>query len=480
MMKERNNLVLQAQKVVDLCLTAGAFVGAYLIKKYLFPQPFRGLLEGPSYSIVLFMIVAISWVTFDLCGLYALGKRQPLERVLWNIVKAVAASMVLLTLCMYVIKLSDVSRIMMAMFFILNITSLIAARVVFRLIQRIHQSKSYNLRNVLIIGARERAKDVIDLVDERAINGYRVVGCLGLHSSELGLHVKNGVKVIGTVSQLESILVREVIDELVVAAPLWCIDKAATALSTAEELGIAVRIIPDWQIHSLMYRPGIARLAIQDFLGIPTMALTSTPPKQMELLVKAALDYLTAAVGLLALCPLFLLIALAIRLSSKGDIFFRQERCGLNGRRFVMYKFRTMVRDAEARRGPLQARNEADGPVFKMRSDPRVIPFIGAILRRTGLDELPQLINVLRGEMSLIGPRPPLPAEVKHYTLWQRRRLSMKPGLTGLWQCRPRRNEIRFDEWMNLDLSYIDSWSLGLDFKILLMTAKAVVAGSGR
>jgi lipopolysaccharide/colanic/teichoic acid biosynthesis glycosyltransferase len=145
-----------------------------------------------------------------------------------------------------------------------------------------------------------------------------------------------------------------------------------------------------------------------------------------------------------------------------------------------MYKFRTMARDAEARGGDLQAWNEADGPVFKMRGDSRVIPFIGTILRRTGLDELPQLINVLRGEMSLIGPRPPLPAEVERYTLWQRRRLCMKPGLTGLWQCRPRRNQIRFEEWMNLDLSYIDSWSLGLDFKILLMTAKAVVAGSGR
>jgi lipopolysaccharide/colanic/teichoic acid biosynthesis glycosyltransferase len=197
-------------------------------------------------------------------------------------------------------------------------------------------------------------------------------------------------------------------------------------------------------------------------------------------MAKSTLDYFFGAFMLILLLPLFAVIALAIKISSKGPVFFRQERCGLNGRIFRMYKFRTMRADAEDRRTELAPLNETDGPVFKIRKDPRIIPFVGGFLRKTGLDELPQLMNVLKGEMSLVGPRPPIPSEVKEYDAWQRRRLSMKPGLTCLWQTSPNRNDISFEDWMNLDLSYIDHWSLQLDFLILLKTAKVVLKGSGR
>jgi lipopolysaccharide/colanic/teichoic acid biosynthesis glycosyltransferase len=176
----------------------------------------------------------------------------------------------------------------------------------------------------------------------------------------------------------------------------------------------------------------------------------------------------------------FAVIGAAIRLDTRGPVFYRQERCGLNGRRFQLLKFRTMVPDADRLRERLAHCNECDGPVFKIRQDPRIIPWLGRFLRKTSLDELPQLINVLRGEMSLVGPRPPIPAEVAQYETWQRRRLSMKPGLTCIWQTTPRRNEVSFKEWMKMDLAYIDNWSLGLDFKILARTALVVVLGYGR
>ena len=169
-----------------------------------------------------------------------------------------------------------------------------------------------------------------------------------------------------------------------------------------------------------------------------------------------------------------------IKLSSSGPVFFKQERCGLNGRKITIYKFRTMAADAEDRRDQFHGMNELDGPVFKIKKDPRIIPFLGSFLRKTGLDELPQLLNVLKGEMSLIGPRPPIPAEVEKYDLWQRRRLSMKPGITCLWQCTPDRNDVCFHDWMRMDLQYIDNWSLVLDFKILLKTAVVVLTGQGR
>jgi lipopolysaccharide/colanic/teichoic acid biosynthesis glycosyltransferase len=171
-------------------------------------------------------------------------------------------------------------------------------------------------------------------------------------------------------------------------------------------------------------------------------------------------------------------IAVSVKVSSKGPVFFRQERCGLNGRKFILYKFRTMVPEAEKLKGRLLAANEMDGPVFKIKNDPRVTP-LGKILRRTSMDELPQLINVLRGEMSLVGPRPPLPSEVKEYKHWQLRRLSMKPGLTCIWQVSGR-NDVGFEEWMRMDLEYIDRWSLLLDFKLLLKTVQVVILGTGR
>jgi lipopolysaccharide/colanic/teichoic acid biosynthesis glycosyltransferase len=196
--------------------------------------------------------------------------------------------------------------------------------------------------------------------------------------------------------------------------------------------------------------------------------------------VKSIIDLVASGIGLIVVAPLFAIIAIAIKISSKGPVFYKQERSGLNGRTFMLYKFRTMAADADQKRKELEALNEADGPVFKINNDPRIIPVIGPLLRKTSLDELPQLLNIFRGEMSLVGPRPPIPAEVAQYKPWQRRRLSMKPGLTCIWQTSPNRNDISFNDWMKLDLEYIDNWSPMLDFKLLLKTAQVVLLGNGR
>jgi exopolysaccharide biosynthesis polyprenyl glycosylphosphotransferase len=196
------------------------------------------------------------------------------------------------------------------------------------------------------------------------------------------------------------------------------------------------------------------------------------------LVCKRLIDVAGAAIGLIILGPLVMLpVAIIIKLASPGPIFFGQKRSGLHGRLFTMYKFRSMVSNAEMLRAELEAYNEMTGPVFKMKDDPRVTPF-GRFLRKTSLDEFPQLWNVLMGEMSLVGPRPPIPSEVQHYDPWHRRRLSMKPGLTCLWQISGR-NKIGFDQWMKLDLQYIDGWSLWLDLKILVETVWVVLGGTG-
>jgi lipopolysaccharide/colanic/teichoic acid biosynthesis glycosyltransferase len=193
---------------------------------------------------------------------------------------------------------------------------------------------------------------------------------------------------------------------------------------------------------------------------------------------KNLMDVFLSFFFILVLSPFMLMVALMVKFSSPGPVIFKQARVGLRGRQFYLYKFRTMVVNAEALRKQLEAQNEMDGPAFKIKNDPRITP-VGRFLRKTGLDELPQLFNVLNGEMSLIGPRPPLKSETQQYKRWQLRRLSVKPGITCSWQIIPGRNDIEFENWMKLDLAYIDNWSPKLDFMLLIKTIRTVLFGTG-
>lgn len=480
MLKENNAHVLQAHRVLDIFLTAAAFIGAYFLKKDFLPFPYRGLITDPDYYVVLLMIVIIWYVVFDFFNLYSPFRRQRSPEIFWKMTKAASTALVVLILCMYVFKIEDVSRIMIGIFYLLDIIFLGTSKwVLFKHATR-PRKNGFSLQNTLIIGSKQRSKDVIEAIGQQGKSGVNIVGCLDIGPDQVGQPVKNGIQVIGTVDNLEKILREQVVDELLVAMPMGMIEGVEKYIAIAEEMGVAVRMIPDWQLHRLMTRPVIASIHFEDFFGIPSMALTTIPTKHGELLLKAVFDSLAAIALLIALCPILLAVALAVKLLSPGPILFTQVRCGLNGRKFTVYKFRTMVPDAEARREELAHLNETDGPVFKIGKDPRIIPYLGTFLRRTGLDELPQLLNVLKGEMSIVGPRPPIPSEVDKYDLWQRRRLSMKPGMTCLWQTSRKRNEVRFEDWMNLDLQYIDNWSLKLDFLILLKTLGVVFTGEGR
>ncbi len=287
------------------------------------------------------------------------------------------------------------------------------------------------------------------------------------------------VKIIGTLSIFNKTLLEDSIDEVVFALSLRDIENVHDYIFFAEEMGIKIRVMPDFQIQKIKYFPiKSSSVYIDQFLGIPTLAVSSTTTNEPGLFIKSIIDYVGAAVGMLILAPVFFIIAILIKMNSPGPIIFYQKRCGVNGRHFLLRKFRTMHEHAEDQRQQLENNNEMDGPVFKIKNDPR-ITLIGRFLRKTSLDELPQLENVLRGEMSLVGPRPPIPEEVVQYRLWQRRRLSMKPGITCIWQVSGR-NETSFEEWMRMDLEYIDNWSLQLDLKLLLLTVREVFWGSGR
>jgi len=412
--------------------------------------------------------------------MYQSFRTQKLSRIHWNTFKASSWGILVLIMAMYFFKITDVSRIMLGIFFGLNLAFLWTSKTIVYQVLKRFRSRGYNFRNVLIAGSGRGAEDIIDAIGDRLGAGYRVVGCLERNENQIGMKVKNGVKVIDTYNALERLLMEEVVDELIFATSLKNVPDVRKYIDLAEKMGVTVRILPQWYIRRMGIKFRVGMLRIEEFLGISTMAINSTPAYKGEIVIKNFIDYTVAAVVLIFAFPFWVLIAAGIKLSSPGPVLFKQERVGQNGRRFTLYKFRTMAEHAEGKRKNLEALNESDGPAFKIKKDPRVIPYIGTFLRRTSLDELPQLINVLKGELSIVGPRPPLASEVEKYDLWQRRRMSMKPGLTCLWQCSRNRNQICFTEWMEMDLKYIDNWSLKLDFKILAMTVLAVLTGSGR
>jgi exopolysaccharide biosynthesis polyprenyl glycosylphosphotransferase len=272
-------------------------------------------------------------------------------------------------------------------------------------------------------------------------------------------------------SSINGILQNHVIDEVVFAVNMQELARLEPVMEHCADLGIRTRV----QLEFLP--PAYSRIYLENFRDVQLLSLSSAPDSELRLFFKRAFDVTLSFVALVLLSPLYASIAAMIRITSPGPVLFRQTRCGLGGRRFTLYKFRSMINNAEQMRAELHQLNELDGPVFKISDDPRITT-VGRWLRRFSLDELPQLWNVFRGDMSFVGPRPAVPEEVEQYEDWQRRRLRMRPGLTCTWVLEGR-NHVDFNRWMQLDLKYIDNWSLWLDTKIFLRTIPIVLSGRG-
>jgi exopolysaccharide biosynthesis polyprenyl glycosylphosphotransferase len=275
------------------------------------------------------------------------------------------------------------------------------------------------------------------------------------------------------ISELESIIAQEPVDEVFIALPREGYAPLVEAIvRLCEDQGIIVRLQTD------LFKLRIARWQVDELDGIPIVTIRSGPPDGWQLLVKRLIDICGSALLLLAMAPLLMIVTVLIKLDSPGSAFYIQERVGLNKRRFQVFKFRTMIEGADKQQPMLEDLNQAEGPVFKIKDDPRITR-LGKFLRRFSIDELPQLFNVLRGEMSLVGPRPLPVRDIERIDAqWHKRRLSVKPGVTCLWQVNGR-SDVNFDHWVRMDLEYIDKWSLGLDLKILVKTIPAVLKGSG-
>ncbi len=410
---------------------------------------------------------ALTWVlALTLNGLYRPRARWSLLREAIDVIRATLTMAVVTFSVLFLFKLPDVSRLFLLIFFPAQAIVTIATRAALRAAFEHIRGLGYNVRHVLVLGAGVRGQAFAHKLEGHRELGLRITGFLDDNPE---IRLANGWEVLGGVDQLERVLHDRIVDEVVVCLPFaqWDLIDAITRL--CEEEGKIVRIPMD------VLDRAVAVGRLEDLDGTPVFSIVSGPDRALALLVKRLFDVAATVLGSIVFSPVLIGIALAIRLQDGSPVLFRQVRVGLHGRQFEVVKFRTMEVGAHDKLAELAQQNEIKGPAFKVTNDPRITP-VGRWLRRTSLDELPQLWNVLRGEMSLVGPRPPLPAEVEGYDLWHRRRLSMKPGMTGLWQVRDRR-EPDFDRWVASDLEYIDRWSLWLDLKILLRTIPAAIEG---
>ena len=410
--------------------------------------------------------VAMLW----LYGLYRLRARWSARTEILDVARAALVLAVLVFIALFWFKLPNVSRLFLVVLFPSQFLLTVASRAVMRWSFATARARGMNSRYMLVVGAGPAASAFADRVEAHREMGLHVIGHLAVSGDERPTATHRPI--LGSVDEIEEILHSRVVDEIAICLPPDQISLLEPIARLSEEEGRIVRVPVDES--GLVLAGG----RVEDFDGHPVLSLVYGPDRTVALIVKRLADIVLAAVALVVLSPILAMVAASIRLLDGGPVLFRQQRVGLHGRPFEIVKFRSMVPDAEHRRTELSTRNEITGPAFKVTADPRVSRS-GAFLRRSSLDELPQLWNVLRGSMSLVGPRPPLPEEVAAYNVWHRRRLSMKPGITGLWQVAARR-EPEFDRWVRIDLDYIDRWSLWLDLKIIARTLPAILGQQGR
>lgn len=333
-----------------------------------------------------------------------------------------------------------------------------------------YRSLGLNYRTVLVVGTGNTAKGFVDKIITNSRFGLKALGFIDWEKKP-DLWRYRDIPRVGNLDSLPQYLKNNQVDWVVFAVGRKFLGKMQPSIEICEKMGIQMAVLADF------FPLKLAKKRVDTFFDSPLIFYDTLPKASVPLLMKGFFDRVLAGIGLAMVSPLLLVVGLAVKMTSRGPALFQQERRGLNGKKFVLYKFRTMVKDAEERKKDLSRFNEVKGAAFKMQNDPRVTP-LGKFLRKTSLDELPQLINILKGDMSFVGPRPPLAEEVAEYDLWQRRRLSMKPGLTCLWQISGR-SDIPFEQWMKLDLKYIDNWSLWEDAKIMVKTVPAVFRGTG-
>jgi exopolysaccharide biosynthesis polyprenyl glycosylphosphotransferase len=461
------NLILGT---IDILAIAFAFQIAFLLNYYGEGDFF--FFERKDLTRIFLVILPIWLITLYVINATEIPRTKRYRTLFFEYIQSAGAVSAILLLFYFVFKLGYLSRLFLVEFAFLGFLFLLFARTLEYKVFKIYRARGFNYVNLVLI-----ADDTsIPFIEDLRVNvdwGYRITFIFS--SSDL-LIEKYGktYRILPEKSKMviNDLMEVDTIDEVIYIKREVNPSEVRKTMRSCEELGVVFRLkYRDIQLNlTNAFTSVIGNEKFLTFINVPY--------KPAALASKKFMDITGSIISLLILSPLMILIALLVKFTSKGPVIYRQARVGLRGRQFDLYKFRTMVINADKIRVGLESKNEMDGPVFKIKDDPRVTP-IGRFLRKTGFDELPQLLNVLKGEMSLIGPRPPLKSETEQYKRWQLRRLSVKPGLSCFWQIIPDRNNVKFEKWMEMDLAYIDNWSPRLDFVILLKTIKTVFQRTG-
>jgi len=460
--------------ISDVILINLAFAIAYWLRYGL--QWFASVDEANFVPYAAFIPISLTltvllWGIYKLNGVYNQSRGASWFDEVYRLVTGTATGIILMVfVIVFLFRPLLYSRLIFLYAGVLITVFLSASRLAMRMVRNHLRKKGRGIDRLLIVGVGEVGRTVMRHVVAQPSLGYQVIGFVD-DDPDKGRTDIGRFRALGSTANLPRLVKELAVDEVIITLPWMYHRKIVSIIAQCEREQVRVRIVPD------MFQMTLSHLDVADLGGIPTVGVRDISISTGERLFKRTIDVVISLTGLVLLLPLFLLIALLVRLDSRGPVFFTQIRVSKGEKLFACYKFRSMREGAEAEQEKLLTLNEADGPLFKMRDDPRITR-VGRILRRLSLDELPQLFNVLMGHMSMVGPRPATPAEVQRYQPWHKGRLEIAPGITGLWQVSGR-SELSFDEMVLLDLYYIENWSPLLDLQILLRTVPKALTGEG-
>lgn len=456
------NTILMIMDAV--CVIASGY-GAYFIKY--FESYDTWIMDTNVFTASVLLVMFLNNYLMGKFKLYSDLRPQSYLNLMWSILKALVIDFAVLSVAIVLLRQTTYSRLFLLTFAGLSFVTISICRILTQLYFDKISRTSPSARKILVVGDEKRGKFVTDLLNSQLSWGHEVIGTLPPASVE-----KNENQPTGSADDFTAVLRTHTVDEVVFALDGDRNVNLSPFLNTCKKMGIPARILP------ALWQPGDKGLSIEKCQEVPFLTIRVSNFNAAGLLYKRVLDLVGGVLGTIALFVIYPFVAIAIKLDSPGPVFFKQKRMGSHGRIFDLYKFRTMYQDAEQKRQELMAQNEMNGAMFKMANDPRITR-VGRWLRKTSLDEFPQFLNVLRGQMSLVGTRPPMIEEVDKYQPQHLKRISAKPGITGLWQVSGRNKITDFDQVVELDCSYLDNWRFADDIKILLKTVLVVLQRKG-
>jgi exopolysaccharide biosynthesis polyprenyl glycosylphosphotransferase len=457
--------------LLDVVLVYAAFALAYLVRYELkIGPPIHQDIGFSAYQPIGLLLIAIMIPVLFVKDAYQPHMSTEVVDEFVTVFSAGTITVAAIVVIAAMLQQYEYSRAVVVYLWIFVILSVGSGRAFYRALQGVLHRRGIGVSRVLVVGDSDAGKMVMQSIMNRPDLGFHLAGFV-YHQPKGKMRDFGRFRALGTVADVPKLIDGGTVDEIIIALPSSAHQEVWPILHLCERHGVDIKLIPD------LFELSLGRVQVESVGGIPLLDVRERPLRSLARAVKRAVDVLFGGVALALSLPVLGVLALLIRLESKGPAFLRQDRVGLSGKRFTCYKLRTMRPDAEAMRDALDRMNETNGPIFKIRDDPRRTR-LGRGIRRWSLDELPQFWNVLKGDMSIVGPRPPLPREVADYDDWHMRRLEVKPGMTGIWQVSGR-SDLPFDEMVMMDVYYVDNWSLALDLKIMLRTILPVLARRG-